>query len=114
MSKIAMCPRCDDTPLVMTFLWRAREFYCLDCGGTFEFLSPRPAKETPALLARLQAYESEFEALSDGAYPEHSWLESCVQCKAGEYHSLHATPEQRQACLDAAERLRTRVKVGAL
>jgi hypothetical protein len=109
---VAMCPRCDDTPLVMTFLWPRREFYCLDCGGTFEFLSPRAAYATDERLAKMETVRTEFRLLADGAYPEYAWLEDCTLCSSHEeYHAMHATPEQQQARLDAFQRLAHRVKV---
>jgi hypothetical protein len=53
-SRVAMCPRCPDSVLVSTLRFVAAEFYCLDCEGHFSFVAPRPAEETPELLARIE------------------------------------------------------------
>jgi hypothetical protein len=59
---IACCPRCvEPTPLIGTIAFYRAEFYCLDCGGHFGFLSPRTGEPTPELEARLASYEAEWD-----------------------------------------------------
>lgn len=42
----------DDEPLVSTMEFPGAEFYCVVCGRTYGFLSPKPAEATPELEAR--------------------------------------------------------------
>lgn len=56
---IASCPR-DGAPLIGTCIFSGAEFYCLDCGGKFGFLSPRPLESNPENDARLKEYEAEW------------------------------------------------------
>lgn len=59
---IACCPRCIElTPLISTIAFYKAEFYCLDCGGHFGFLSPKTGEPTPALNAMLDQYDEEWE-----------------------------------------------------
>ncbi len=37
----ALCPACG-VPLICTFAFSGHEFYCLDCGGLFDWLDPVP------------------------------------------------------------------------
>lgn len=61
MTMVAMCPNCN-TPLVMTFKYRYKEFICLECRGLFEFLQPIAAEETPALLDKMAQYQADWIA----------------------------------------------------
>lgn len=61
--RVAMCPRCPDEVLVATLRWPGAEFYCLGCEGTFSFVDPRPADETPELLERIEAANARFAEL---------------------------------------------------
>jgi len=98
MSKVAMCRDCN-VPLVMTFAFRAAEFYCLECGRTYGFFGPSPADETPELLGDMRAREAEWEEhagrhlLTVGARRT-----DCSTCSTnGEDHVAHATDEERAA-----------------
>jgi hypothetical protein len=57
---VAMCPRCDDEPLVMTFAFSGHEFICLRCGGLYGFLDPRSGEETPERLEKMEARKAEW------------------------------------------------------
>lgn len=62
MSALATCPRCPaSTPLISTMVFRGAEFYCLDCGKRFGFLSPRPETATPELVEKLNHYVKEWQ-----------------------------------------------------
>jgi hypothetical protein len=59
---MACCPRCEEaTPLVSTMAFRYFEFYCLECGGHFGFLEPRPVDVTPELTALEQRLHAEWD-----------------------------------------------------
>lgn len=97
--KLAMCRTYGcGAPLIATFLFAHAEFYCLECGKRYGFLSPRPAEPTPELVwqAGLEAEWDEHAAprLRVGAW----WLDDCEQCRPhGEYHLEHATDAEREA-----------------
>lgn len=68
---VACCPRCSAiTPLISTMAFTGAEFYCLECGGHFGFLSPRAVEDTPALSAQLKTLEAEWRELRDGLQVE--------------------------------------------
>jgi hypothetical protein len=108
--RVAMCPRCPDAVLVGTMAFSHAEFYCLECGGKFGFLQPRPEKETPELLERMEAAREEFalnaghKLLVNGGY-----LDGCERCQQ-EPHTHHATDDERAAHTAALEWLANRVK----
>ena len=59
---MACCPGCiAPTPLISTLAFSHYEFYCLECGGHFGFLSPRAETDTPELHAIYKALEAEWE-----------------------------------------------------
>lgn len=68
--KTAMCRRCD-VPLVATFAFDQFEFYCLDCGGKYGFLQPKPADETPELVAECDRRLAEFTENASALIPGH-------------------------------------------
>jgi hypothetical protein len=112
VSRVALCPRCSAV-LVMTFAFRKKEFYCLDCGGRWEFLAPLAADETPELDAKVEATMAEFKALAAGLIGDGVQLRTCPACKGTEPHAWHATPAEREADEQARVRLRERVTVPA-
>lgn len=104
MAKIAMCV-CGE-PLVMTFLYRGKEFYCIQCGRTYAYLSPVAAEETPERLARMQELRDTFRRLVDGIMIDGGFHEDCKECALrGEGHSRHATDAEREADKAARRRL---------
>jgi hypothetical protein len=60
-SPVACCPR-DGTPLVFTFEMPQKEFYCMECGGWFEFLEPRGKPPTPELVDAAAQLAANFRA----------------------------------------------------
>jgi hypothetical protein len=59
---MACCPRCSEpTPLISTMAFRHYEFYCLECGGRFGFLSPRAETDTPDLQAHYERLQAEWD-----------------------------------------------------
>lgn len=67
----AMCPRCPDAVLVSTLLFSGAEFYCLECGATVGFLSPRAEASSAELDARAAAAGEEFRRLVLHSNGEH-------------------------------------------
>ena len=57
---MATCPR-DGAPLICTLVFRGAEFYCLECGGRYGFLDPRPAEATGGLEARYASLQAEWD-----------------------------------------------------
>ena len=107
--KMAMCPTCA-APLISTCAFPKYEFYCLECGWLGGFLSPVPAMPTPELAARHAELMAEWgEHASNNLLTPRSWLSACEKCKSGEeYHSDHATDEEREADRTAREWLAER------
>lgn len=58
---MAMCPRCVDVPLVLTFERSGYEFTCVECGGWFDFLAPHAAAATPERMALLADVEERYD-----------------------------------------------------
>ena len=58
---MATCPH-DGEPLVSTFEFRGAEFICVVCDRLYGYLSPRPAESTPALEARHQELQAQYDA----------------------------------------------------
>lgn len=94
MSKwgIATCPKCG-TPLVSTLAWRHYEFYCIECGSHWGFLSPVGVPETPESEARLAEVEADWKVLHAGLSVEG-----------------HVRPEQEEAHAAALTRIAARVR----
>lgn len=64
---MACCPRCPEpTPLISTIHFAYAEFYCLECGGHFGFLSPRAEEDTPELKAHYERLRSEWDEHTAG------------------------------------------------
>lgn len=57
---VATC-RVDGEPLVMTFEFPKYEFICQVCKKLYDFFGPKPADETPELLARYEELKAEYE-----------------------------------------------------
>ena len=97
---VACCPRCEEpTPLIATMAFSGAEFYCLECGGRFGFLSPRGVEPTPELVARSEALTAEWDEhagrklLTSGA-----WHRDCEACAPRrEPHTDHATDAEKDA-----------------
>lgn len=58
----ACCTRCGAV-LVSTMLIPFKEFVCLNCGHTLDFVSPDGKEETPELVAQAWAYGEVWKAL---------------------------------------------------
>jgi hypothetical protein len=115
VTRIATC-RCG-APLVCTFHWRGHEFYCLDCGSLYDFLSPIGVEETPETLARMRAYLAEWDEHAGARLvTPRSWREDCPRCRDPETgqmlecHDQHATEEEWSAHREATAWLEQRVK----
>ena len=97
-SRYALCRSCD-APLISTFHWRGKEFYCLECGRLHEWLEPESAEaDTPEIKARYEALHAEWLAHAGDLITPGSWLRDCELCRCHqEYHADHATPAQVDA-----------------
>ncbi len=68
---LACCPRCPEpTPLIGTIRFYKAEWYCLECGGRFGFLSPRTVEDTPELKARYEELQREWDDNTAGLLVE--------------------------------------------
>lgn len=104
MSRIAMCA-CGE-PLVMTFIYRGKEFYCVQCGATYGFLGPCGAESTQTLEARMEELNATFLRLAAGIMGDGGRRGDCTICAAKhEHHIMHATAVEIDADKAARRRL---------
>lgn len=105
MSAVAMCPDCG-VPLIGTVLFARAEFFCRTCRGTFGFLEPVGAPETPELLEVIERDRVWFRAMASGAIPRGGMLSACATCsETNRPHELHTTEEEWAASNKAFKRL---------
>lgn len=110
--KTAMCCVCPNSPLVSTFHFPKKEFYCLDCGRKYEFFGPKAAESTPEIIELSEQYTAEWSDNTVGLItPRGRHLDTCEKCKGGESHDQHATEEEWAAHEKATGWMRQRVKV---
>lgn len=104
---IVVC-RCG-APLIATFVFSYREWYCLECGRSYEFFDDfRRVPVTDELEAERERLIAEFVEIADPIIVSASRRVDCERCKAGSDHATHATPEEVAASKAAWERLRER------
>lgn len=85
-------------PLIPTFHWRGKEWFCLECGRLYEFFGPSVVSTTPRRWARYEALLAEWEQnagpklLTPGAR-----YDGCDKCwgNGGEAHEQHATEQEK-------------------
>lgn len=106
---ISVC-RCG-APLVGTFLFRGKEWLCLECGNLYEFFGPDRKPYTDELAARQEKLRDEFAGIAKDMIVEGSRHEGCDKCH-GEDHSVHATAEERRRSERAFSELHKRVGRG--
>lgn len=113
----ACCPSCGSgTPLISTMAFPGAEFYCLDCGDRFGFLSPISGGDGPEIIAKMAEYQKEWdENVGEKLITPRSWYsaEICDKCSMETPHEQHATEEEWAADREAREWLKNRVKVAA-
>lgn len=92
----ACCPSCR-TPLVCTLAFRGAEFYCLECGAAYGWLSPTAVETTPELNEKLAEIEREWEELGGPKLIGGGMmLKACERCSShDEPHLSHATEEEK-------------------
>lgn len=100
-------------PLIPTFLFSHKEYYCLECGRMYEFFDSFDRKKnTDNLDARLRALKKEFAEIAEPIITPFSKLTDCDRCQNGQgYHHEHATDEERMASSAALKRLKERITV---
>ncbi len=93
----AGCHVCKDEPLVSTFAFYKKEFICLGCGRTYEFLSPISLGESDELQKISDERKKEWAENAGGKLLIGKFCrEGCDKCSMGndEYHPNHATEEE--------------------
>lgn len=105
--KIAMCRSCENEPLVCTFAFYKKEFICMGCGRTYEWLQPASADETPELLALAEKREQEWNTLSGDFLPHGCKVADCDLCRTSDdyQHLDHATDTEKEAHYTAQTRI---------
>lgn len=99
-------------PLVGTFLFRGKEWICLECGNLYEFFGPDRKPYTDELAETQAALRDEFISIAKDMIVPDSRHEGCAKCKKGEDHDVHATPEERRRSDRAWSELHKRVGRG--
>lgn len=109
--RIAVCS-CG-SPLIFTFAFSGREYYCLDCGRQEDIFADR-VPTTARLRKRLSKLQEEWAKIGPRLLSGGVMLKDCLTCSmTGEPHIRHATDEERAAHTAAMERLARRVKAEA-
>ena len=98
-------------PLIFTFIFAHKEFYCLGCGRAFEFYGPESVETTPDLWERQRQLQREFAEIAKDLVVPGSRHSDCDRCKRGEDHEDHATEEELAASFRARARLRERAGI---
>lgn len=96
-AKMAVCPR-DGAPLISTMAFSGAEFYCLECGAHLGWMSPRGVESTPEVEARYESLLAEWDEHAGRKLLIRGWYGDCDRCSSHrEYHTEHATDEERAA-----------------
>lgn len=99
-------------PLVGTFVFRGKEWICMECGNLYEFFGPERKPYTDELAAKQETLRDEFAGIAKDMIVNGSRLEGCSKCKKGEDHDVHATAEERRRSDRAFSELHKRVGRG--
>lgn len=114
---IACCPA-DGAPLIWTFAFAGKEWYCLECGRAYPmFGHARREDPTPELQERLAALTAEWdEHAGTKLITPRAYRDGCAKCWRDpesnhgilESHDRHATVKELDADREARAWLATR------
>jgi len=100
-------------PLISTFLFSKKEWYCAVCGTVFGYFDDfeyevveRDCEKDKALLVIQNSGIAVFVLASKDCIPIFSRLNGCEQCKTDSDHWLHITAEEKDASNAAYRNLR--------
>jgi hypothetical protein len=90
---------CDcGTPLIFTFFFPYKEWFCLNCGVAYEFLGRNEKEATLELLVKKKIIYEVWNVISKYLIPYGNYkLVKCKKCKKeGEYsHRQHLTEKEK-------------------
>jgi len=104
--RIAVCA-CGE-PLVWTFVFRGKEWYCVECGRAYGMFGCDMADPTKELTGRQTKLADEFDKIAAPIIPPGAILPGCEQCRLDTDHFAHATDEETRASEAALEALNAR------
>ncbi len=96
MREIQVCEHCG-TPLIWTFRWAYKEYFCMNCGALGDMFMGKEVKITPELKLKSRVvhkiwnslYKTGF-LLSVALYK----IDGCKKCDAGQNHGDHLTKRE--------------------
>ena len=97
---ISVCPKCSH-PVIFTFLFQSREWFCLKCKWVGAFLESDHVTKTPALQSQLDADKAFFAEHAQHIWHGGSFKDGCDRCHP-KYHCDHLTDEEKEL-MHAAE-----------
>lgn len=107
--KLATCPN-DGTPLISTIVFSGAEFYCIECGQKFGWLSPRPVEPNEENNAWYERIKAEWDEHVGNKLLGRFWRDGCDQCSQRKgYHCVHATEAEIEADRKAREWMQQRI-----
>ena len=86
------------TPLIFTFLWPYKEWFCLSCGEATEFLGRNYTKLTLELRVKLRVVNKIWKSLRSSLLPRTFKYRrnGCKKCDTGEDHGYHVSTYEKR------------------
>lgn len=95
--EITICRDCG-TPLLWTFRWAYKEYFCMNCGGTWGMMGAGiSVEETPELKLKYRIVKRIWDSLYKGGLllPVSRYTrKDCKKCEAGGDHNDHLTKRE--------------------
>jgi len=95
-----------NTPLIWTFAFSHKEWYCRECGATLTMFGARGIDSTSALKKEGEKNEKWFKKIMKDYIPYGAYYKDCEQCKGNQSHLFHATDEEKKKSEKALEKLK--------
>ena len=94
---------CCGTPLIFTFIFSGKEWYCRKCKRTYPmFGGGTDVETTKDLVKEHEENRKWFLDIATDCIPAGSIkITGCEKCKAGEAHILHASDEEKKKSEEA-------------
>ena len=86
-ARVSICPY-DEEPLVFTFVFPGKEWYCPRCKRAYAFVEARSAEATEKRLAVQRANDEAFTPLASRCIAPGVHRSGCRQCRAEPHRAL--------------------------
>ncbi len=105
MEDILVCNNCEH-PIVSTMIFRGAEKFCPSCGAARDLFFGKRVPATKELLAEKNKIDKEFGDIVKDILGQGAMYRNCKICsEKSEYHSLHATQEEKDNHYKALKKL---------